>query len=259
MFYEKIKHNGWLQLSVLSEELQDAVNKDFSVNAIKKDDVLIVLSQSCDVLHHDFDKEPHIEVLVANKVEKFNKSFSDSRHPRILQFYVNSDGNKILLQAESHNRIVFPRKLLADYVPKKNIKILLGDNVIPMWIGKKYFRIALPDIFNLRLKTQIKAIKKLMERGHEPIERFFLSINTFDELADDQNYKIEILGVVSNKYKLSEANNLMTKLEGIIKDCKGITASNFSARMDSDITLKVISYYVAWTPYDYLSTSDSEK
>lgn len=259
MTHSKIIQNGWLQLSIVPEELQEAVGRDSFANKIKKDDILIILSQSCDVLHHDYNKEPNVEVVVANRINEagLNKVFFDTRHPRTLQFYINIDGEKLLFQIESYNKFSFPRALLADYEPRKNVKVLLST--IPMWIGKKYFRPAFPDNFNSRLKPQDKAIKKLIERGHEPIDQFFLSINSLNELDDNQVYEIEMLGVVSDKSKINEASNLLSKLEGIMNNCVGISASNFSARMDSDITLAVVKTYMPWIPYDYLSALEADE
>lgn len=253
MSYKKIINNGWSQSAVIPESLRAVINQNAS-QSIKDDDVLIVLSQSCDLIHHDYDNEPYVEVIIASPLnsDKLDKSLFDSRNPRVLQLHIIIDGNQHLFQIKSHNKISFPRNLLEDHKPRENIKIL-GSN-IPMWIGKKYFRPALPNNFNSRFNQE--AVKKILKKNHEPIERFFLNLKSFKELEDDEIYEVEMLGVVSDKAKMVDANKLMFDLEAAMNKCTGIKALNFQARMEDDISLAVIRKYLAWTPYDYLSISE---
>ena len=154
---EEIRRKGWAQGAVIAPEAARALV--FRVPMVVEDDaVLVVISQSCDVVQRSFEKEPWVEVLKARRTQEIDGNLAHGKHPRMVQFEL--DG--VVHEASCNDRTMFPREELAKIEPDAR---RMGDHTIDMlseWIAKRYVRPAFPDELNRRLDIQRSEIGKVL-------------------------------------------------------------------------------------------------
>ena len=76
---------------------------------IEKEDWLVVVTQTCDVLQGDLDKEPHLELLrLTHNRPKVGSSIGWTQHPRFIQLERTVPGKK--LYGCVHDRVWAPRE-----------------------------------------------------------------------------------------------------------------------------------------------------
>lgn len=250
---EEIRRKGWVQGAVIAPESAHALT--FRVPLVVEDDcALIVISQSCDVVQRDLEKEPWVEVLKARRAQEADGNLAHGKHPRLVQFELEG----IAYNASCNDRVTFPREELAKIVPDSR---QLGDYTVDMlaeWIAKRYVRPAFPDELNRRIDVQRSEISKVLKKHGAPISQILLHHAPDDELPESEGDYTILLKLVmaeddyADKSKKEAALKAVLPLEKALKACPGIKVADCSLSSESGITLDDLRYSAPWD-FDYLT------
>lgn len=218
------------------------------------DDYAMVVSQSCDLVHHDLGNEPSAVILMLKSIGSGKPELMHGRNPRLLHFQ-SLDGR--WFEAWAWNQVTIPRDHLAEMDATAGVelspKVLRG---VLDWLAKRFTRIAFPDAFNEALKPKSGAIAKLLKNNHELFSDILLFISPFDELAEGQHYTLACYLLMAaekhdNLAKLPDARTVAAKLEKLIKDC-GIEVMECSPVSETTLTVAELNELVRWD-FDHLT------
>ena len=249
---KKLRKNGWrqgviVQASHILEGLPDG-------SPATHNDYAMVVSQSCDLVHHDLGNEPSAVILVLKSVSSGKSEVMHGRNPRLLHFQA-TDGH--WFEAWAWNQIVIPRDHLAE---KSSIEgIELAPKVLRCvldWLAKRFTRIAFPDDFNDALKLKSNAIGKLLKKNHKLFTEILLHISPFDELSANQHYELACYLLMAAEVhdepkQFAEARAVAAKLEKLFKDC-GLDVMECSPVSEATLTVAELNELVRWD-YDHLT------
>lgn len=112
--YLKIISNGWRQGSCLLVNNGDFLDNNKSP---LKEGLYVVISQDCDVVNHDLNKEPIVELLFMSEIKKEDGSLTNGKNPRKLHFQLQVDGGNKCLECVIHDKFFLPRQHLANVIP----------------------------------------------------------------------------------------------------------------------------------------------
>lgn len=249
---ERLRKQGWRQgiivpaLHIL-EGLPDG-------SPVDESDYAMVVSQSCDLVHHDLNNEPSAVILVLKSVDSGKPELMHGRNPRLLHFQ-SIDGRSF--EAWAWNQIPIARELLAE--KEANAGAELAPKVLRCvldWLAKRFTRIAFPDDFNEALKSKSSAIGKLLKKNHELFTEILLNVSPFDELEADQHYELACYllmgaGIHDEPQQLTKARAVAAKLEKLFEDC-GIGVMECSPVSEATLTVAELNELVRWD-YDHLT------
>lgn len=193
---KRIRENGWRQGMILPSTAVAELCNAYSCG--NGDGVVaIVVSQSCDILHHSLTNEPTIELLIATRIAHEDNLFIHRRHPRKLHFPIVQNNASVWFEANICNRHYMERQLLAGHHPDLGMQIHQDDvKTISQWIASRYLRHAFPDNFVKRIDH--KKIRKLLKQKKSAyLSGIYLHLSSDDELTDDEPYEIEIVGTIT--------------------------------------------------------------
>ncbi|MGL6225609.1 MAG: hypothetical protein ACRC10_03170 [Thermoguttaceae bacterium] len=259
---DTLTSNNWRQCSVFpldaTAEIADRlpIEKDELVNG----SCWLVFSHSCDI-NSKSQSETHIEILLLTPIAEQNNSYIHGKHPRFYHLEINGRW----YEAQIDNRFRIDRDFCARYVPCPTTTVSAEDNrSIVQWITYRYVRSAFPDEFNERIKRKKDTkdkLKKLLEKGESQLlSGLFISISTNDELPEETDYEVQLLGLMNDlitEYDRKVATTLVKEFADLLNSCKGIDVS-CECLQTSDVTLAKIQLYQRFTDYDYLSYDASE-
>ena len=161
----------WRQARLLPSGLADRIRNLglLLTRPIECDDLLIVASQDCDICCESLEEEPNFEVLVARHIpdDLQDGNLSYGKHPRRLQFRIKSADAEGLYESNMNEKLSLPRQFLieADEQPSSSLTEKDAD-VFRRWLGRRYYRSALPSEFNQRCEPAKSYIsEKLKKKG----------------------------------------------------------------------------------------------
>lgn len=257
---QKIRENAWFQGALLSKSSSFKLASENNLN-IGEDGVLMLINQDCDILHRSYENEPYAEFILIEKISEkalYRKDFENGRNPRVLHFQVSDNYYKI----HHHNRLAINRNILENEKPSNEINLDASLLIlIPRWVGKKYFRLALPDNFESRITDKNrKKITNIIAENADDIEEIYIRLNTRAELNNsDENYKVILLATISNSgVELAEIQEVIDKIAAHLNECPGIQVIESKAEYDEKISLANVKEMDEWDCYNYLSNSVEE-
>jgi hypothetical protein len=170
--------------------------------------ILVLVSQDCDLVNPEWDKEPLIEAIWGSSSDQVKRPQKNSS--RAVALRIPHDGSETEFIFEDRNRFPFPRRWLqgagafSEKLPFEARKRLIR------LISRRYDRQPLPTAFNDRLRAAKvdKKIGELLDKNQTALKNvsIYLTLSTWDELpADDpsQIYRAFPLAVV----RLFDRNN----------------------------------------------------
>jgi hypothetical protein len=253
----KIESNGWRQGAVIHiKQLRKAVplpDVDFG-----DDDLAILVSHDCDIIHHDAANEPVVEWLHVRPINKTDGRLLHGKNPRRLHFEYNGKS----YETRAYMRLITPRPALLEFsvgsVPALPKKL---TSQIANWIGKRYSRAAFPDEFNKRVGTKRAAIANAVDKDHEFLRAILIRVEPQTaELPANQAYEVLLTGIMAqadydNPVKREPCQAVISELESLLSDCDGIDVEDCRLCPDTKISLADLDYLVEWD-FDYLSIAD---
>lgn len=270
-----IKMRGWRQGCVLTQDLLKILLREQfstlpyrSANEINSESGLgIVISQDCDVVSSDYEKEPYIEILLSKQVPNSTQlnEYRYGRAPRMLIFDVQMDEDLRTYAASIHDRFRIPRQYLESYAPDTSRKIAPDQKrIIILWLVKRYSRKAFPDEFNERLKPYREKLKKFAKRNNEYLSAIRIRIEPFDEVEKNKSYQVNVILQVDQR-KIAEFDpppnfdKISADFEMILGECEGIEVDGCEIVMEEDCSLTDAKEFPVWDSFDYLSLSSDQE
>jgi hypothetical protein len=260
--HEHIEELGWRQGKFLPPGLVAlAAPLPGPAAAIAEGEALMVVSQSCDLVHRSFENEPSCEVLLFRRVEKRNSRRSYGENPRFLQIALSRGGKAEVYEAAARGRYFVPRIELANQPPSAEWSCHPDDiELVTAWLAKRYQRPALPSAFNLRLKPNEKAIDNLLDRKHELLTDILLRLDSYDELPPEKPYGVRLLLVAQEEVlrdpeRRDAVSALRDELGQAFAACAGVALDEVQLLSDTRTPWALVRSYVE-LDFDYLTVRD---
>ncbi|MGD9152859.1 MAG: hypothetical protein PVG30_04280 [Gammaproteobacteria bacterium] len=242
--HQEIKERGWRQGSWLFVNDKNSLGLNFGF--------YIVITQDCNLVNHSFEKESSVELVLATEIAKIDSRCLDGKNPRKLQFYCDIKKEYKKFECQINNTYCIDRGHLATESPYYQLDEETKDLLIGCVI-KKYNRAAFPHNFNKRINK--KKIQDILQSHLSDIYKLYIQLSTFEELSDEENYKINLYILVkdeTNDQKLNEIAVSLDEIVTILGKCKICAEDDCRAVRLSDISYgKVLSLY-EWD-FEYLS------
>ncbi len=270
-----IKTQGWRQGSILPRDLLRTLIHDhrfdcsyWSASELNSDsDIGVVISQDCDVVNLDFEKEPYVEILVSRLISSSPQlnAYRHGRHPRQLIFDVHKQDVILTYEASIHDRLRIPRQYLITHAPDSANRIALEQRrIIILWLVKRYSRRAFPDEFNKRLGPSDENLKKFAKRYNKYLSAIRIRIEPFGEIGEDEDYRVIALLLVDQRklpdfVPLPDLDEMEVDFEITLNECEGIEVDKCDVVMEEDLSLTDSKEFPVWDIFDYLSLSADQE
>lgn len=224
------------------------------------EDLLIIVSHSCDLVHHDISAEPFVEVLHARPCEEQDGNLSHGKNARRYQFSLDVGETRLNYEAVAHDTFKVPKTLLAKLTPDTCRRLPSKDvSEITLWLIKRYRRAAFPNEFNRRVATTSRKIRKLLksEPAASRIAGIYILLETEEDLPRDRDYRISLVCTMReddySQFDLRQsAESVLDKVEALLGDCEGIEVAASDLKSEAGFTLADVDRYQRWD-YDDLS------
>jgi hypothetical protein len=202
--FDLILKNGWRQGSVVSHELVRAAN--LPIEEAHQQHYLVV-SHSCDLTNPRADLEPKVDVVRAEVTPAPEKDSDSSRNPRQLTLRARTAAAaEVSLLVGIATRQFLDRHLLITHQPSSDLW-LPGDEIklLALWMSRRYKRPELPTAFVNRLGNKFDKFKKLGRKNRTTFSRILISLNSWEELEEDQKYRVKLLGLLPPDVAIHQA------------------------------------------------------
>lgn len=254
--HSKIISNGWKQGSCLLVENGQFIDKN---NNRLKEGLYVVISQDCDVVNHDLNKEPIIELLYMSEVKKEDGSLTNGKNPRKLHFKLQVDSGNKCLECIIHDKFFLPRQHLSSIVPHNKFFVKDGElAALIKWVTNRYARSAFPDIFNQRVKSIIGEIKAILKAHGGNTLGIFVRLNTYNELDSSEKYKLFLNILFHPKYTdssfIEEFDSCLDKIIQQFSKVEGIEVVQAQRLSIDDLSHYEFLQLKKWD-FDYVSYS----
>lgn len=260
---QQIRAQHWRQGGVLPVASHADVAQHGGVAPLTDDDAVIVISQSCDLVHGDFTQEPFAEVLIAHRLpEPPDGALMYLRNPRRLHFYLQAQGQKQAYAAWIWDRYRLPRDVLAQWPPDAMRGLWNQDeqDVLISWLVARYERTALPDELQRRLGRLKEKLKKPVKQLKD-VSALFLECSD-QELSADEVYRLRVK-LVMPKAAYDEPDcrqaveSLKLRLAAVLEQCPGVLLEE-EPELVSELNFSLHDARILrrWTDFDYVSYQD---
>jgi len=249
---ERLREKGWKQGVIVPARL--ILKKLADGSPATNNDYAMIVTQSCDLVHHNLQNEPSAVLLIMKSISASDSGLMHGRNPRVL--HVQSSCGT-WLETWAWNQVVIPRDHLAEKDATNKIELAPKDlRLVLDWLAKRFTRIAFPDGFNDLLKTKANAIGKLLKSNHALFSEILLYVTPFEDLNHGEHYELACYllmasDVHDDSEQLTKARSVATKLEKLFTEC-GIDVSECSPVSEAVITLAELNELVHWD-FDYLT------
>ena len=222
-----VPNEQWIQGSLLPHGHID--NSNFRLtNPVEKHDLLILISQDCDIVNPSYDAEPNVEVLIARlqNPNARNGMLFEGKNPRRLQFEFNDQ----LFEVNIHEKQLLDRHVLLNVRPLGQSLEPKLTSLLARWCAKRYTRPAFPDAFNRRRRKAMERIRGDLEANGHLFVALFAHVEPMAEQQEGNDYKLTIFAVISEETRNNGGHELIAiqlaeKIETALNSAKGIRAS----------------------------------
>jgi len=188
----------WRQGSVIAQT--DAIAAglfDETSSSLKR---ALVITHDCDLTN---DREPEVEVMVGNVVDKLNKQFARARNVRRLHLAFDTpSGSQQFIDLQITARQSISKSLIAGTKPDSGW--VMSDEekrVLKQWLAARYGRPAFPNAFETHLRKNVSKKETVEDRLGKALEKvsthlvgvfFDLGENRAAELTEGTPYDLRI-------------------------------------------------------------------
>jgi len=247
-----------------------ALSLDLEKQLADKRNVLILLSQNCDIAAQ---LETTLEFVFARR-KKGSKAKSayfpnlDAKSTRFLElklsdgFWYKAEASKILQidKQDFLNQITTP-VLQPEQLAKSSCETLAR------WRANRYMRVALPDSFNNKIRPLIE--NKVFDAGLEHAGSLYLNLDSYEE---SENYTVRLFALHRQDSPEETYQALSEKMEQILENIHAIDGLHcpyleeetnevfeevFPAMRRSEVNIDLLDNFVRWN-FDSISLSDDD-
>jgi hypothetical protein len=231
---------------------------------IPDDALLLIISQTCDLIQGSFESEPYFEVLCIRSLDRDPRGdYLGGKNSRRIEFSLDLEGNGATKWfAFPFERHPIKRELLlnlnTDYFiqDKSTLKMILR------WLSRRYTRTAFPETFVSRVEKRKSQISKKFSRLNPHVSNVYIRVTPFGELYDDDEYSIELI-LVMNAQNFDDAalyqscDSIKKELEHQLGQCAGIHVDDINIESTASLTIEDLKGFLEWD-YSYLSFRDPD-
>ena len=258
---ERLIGLGWRQGILLKPDDRLKENAHYDIS---DDDLLLIVSQTCDLVQGSFKNEPWFEVLCLHPLHSApDGNCLGGKNSRRIEFSTSAiRGDPSTWYALPHERHLIDRRLLlegvepAGMIDGETLKMILS------WLSRRYTRTAFPEAFIQRMDARKRPIGKKFARLNPLVANVFIRLEPFEEIETEHTYTVELMLVMNaddfddpDKYKLCEA--IQNELEKQLDQCDGIEVEEILIGSTADVTIEDLKGYREWD-YSYLSFRDPD-
>lgn len=251
-----LRQAGWHQGAVCAASDVAALLQPpaHPVLSISDEDWLMLMTQTCDLLQGDLEKEPRVELLRLTPTRpSVSASLGWTQHPRFIQIERSTASGR--LYACIHDRVWVPRERFDLLTPDATREVAPEDiRMLVKWVASRYLRPAYPDAFNDRLKPIQKELTRFWKANKGRLRAAYCVFAREDELPEEESYEVAFVLVHPRTVAIAEAQSLADQFEAIFSSCDGIEVEA-KAMADTDFSLFHLDRYTRWE-LDHLSFSD---
>ncbi len=255
---ERLRENGWRQgVIVPASHVLEGLPDGSPATA---DDYVMVVSQSCDLVHHDLNKEPSAVFLVLKSITSVTPDVLHGRNPRLIHFSATAGQS---FAAWAWNQVVIPREDLAERKAEPSFELEAKVlRYILDWLAKRFTRIAFPDTFNDALDSKSKAIRSLLKKTHQIFSEILLHVEPFEELKGAGSYELACYLLMppeihDDPQQLASARAVAAKLEALFAAC-GMEVVECSPVSELNLSVAELKELVRWD-YDHLTHRETTR
>lgn len=233
-------------------------------NKIHDEDILVVLSQDCDITHSDDNADPLIELGVFRKVDLQRISYLNSYGRSVRNLNLVIEGKTYI--ANLHHIIWCSKQTLFDATDKAIDAGTVAVKKLPdkaietcvTWRANRYLRLALPNNFNEKFHSVFEPLKAAFEEADQ-IKELYINLNTYEEAT---TYKFAILALLDASTSDEALSKFMGWMEALSENLvdKGLTEASdikYCARVQ-DISVWELSQYRKMS-LEYVSLKDDSE
>lgn len=248
---------GWRQGTVLSLESSRQL-ADNTNNTDKQEFVLVVITQTCDLLYHSLEVEPTVDLLYAeirngSRPNRAGKSF------REIELTLDHPDQAKHLYITARPRLEVCRYKLFDTGKKNQLQPTDESRFwFSRWLGEKYSRPAFPNAFDRKLgkrKDKIAdAVKKL-----KSCTGVYVGLSSWKELPESEKYRVSVVLLMHHEASdedCNKAQNAHTKICDVF-EAAGHEVNQDASAVKLDDEISVSNFYTLrkWS-LDYISIRD---
>ncbi len=262
-----IKQRGWRQWSFVSPPDAQSLFRGTSLGPgsaeLAKYARFLVVSQSCDLVHHCYASEPVVEAYLCAPLApdaQPNGNYTAGKNPRELHVPFVSNGTERWCRIHSNGRVLLPRHVLAGVDPDPSFVVPDPSvRVLQRWIINRVVRTAFPDAFNERTRRARGKLEDRLKKAGTHLLGLYVSLTSWDELGDDEVYEIDFVGLVAEGLAEGERQALVKALGEIaaayeISD--GVSVLDYRVQDEEEASMSLQRTHRLF-PLDYLSLKDS--
>ena len=261
-----IKQRGWRQWSCLrSADLPTVLQGTglaASLPGISEGARLLVISQSCDLVHHCYDAEPVAEAYLCEPLAPASGPDGNrtaGKNPRELHLPLSLEGKERWHRIRSGSRVLFPRHRLARIDPDLSLSAPEPSiRILQRWVMNRVVRAAFPDAFNDRTAKVLGKLEKRLKKHGGPLLGLYVNVKPWEELSDDESYDVDFVGIVDENLDLAQRTAL-EKVLGEIAEAydaeAGIGCCDYRVEDEVEASLSLLRTHRLF-PLDYLSLRD---
>lgn len=257
---DKLENAGWRQGAIVKQtennKLLVSIGKSFDDGLF-----LIIASQSCDIANNNIDNDPYIEISIARCIDKLNGNLTHNKNPRMLHASLQISTGDADVVRDQYIEIKAFEKLC---VRKEYFEALAPDESILLngidlegyvsWLAARYSRPALPTEFNNRIAVADPKdkLRNKAKGSNEQLSGIYVEIIPDAEISIEQNYKVNLLGLVSAGFQgdLAKVDAALEEYAVIMR--KANMDVTVALRMESEVSIAVIKRFKRFY-YDDLS------
>jgi hypothetical protein len=202
------------------------------------------------------------EVVVGRPLpdEREDGNLFYGKNPRKLQMRIKTNGEERLYQLSIHERIPAPRSFLAEAEDQPSGSLSGSDlEVFRRWLGRRYYRAALPTEFNERCRPAQNFVAEKLKKYGALITAVYLQIDPrYEELQANESYRVfghlTVLPETSDSPELlRKALLVQSSFEKAFAKCEGIELLGAQIVSEAEFSLRDVQQSVRWDHLDYIS------
>lgn len=186
----------------------------------------VVISHDCDLANENLSVEPHVELIVANRLDEADGNCQYAKNPRRLHltWAGQEQTPSLVLDMKVLNKKQVGKNDLSHYEPLGEFELPLTEKrILQSWLAARYKRQALPDSLQRRLGEIFKLLEKQGKRSTDGILGYWISFDPQEEITPEEPYDFFLSIVyttdVPRAGEIAESirKTVEEKFEGLVK------------------------------------------
>ncbi|MDD5037618.1 MAG: hypothetical protein PHE55_23055 [Methylococcaceae bacterium] len=197
----------------------------------------VVISHDCDIANNA-EKEPFVEVIIAQAISRMDGNCSQAKNPRLLHIEFTRHDQPCSMELSATEKRTISKFDLIDSAPDSSFSLSDSNRqILSRWLAARYRRHAFPDALNRRLG---QAFEKNLKKSTDEILAVFIDYQPRnEELPENEPYELWVY-VVADTAKLGsieKAKTVARAFKETLGKQKGLDIVECDAVTDAEFTL----------------------